>query len=157
MAPSNNLSNVTSYQTRIKSSVKDVAGNSLAGDYSVSIGVDSYNLITGSISVNVWGSTRADWCSPLNNCSCGISGSGNSSSAEFIASISGTYPPFSYEWYFDGTKMSEATDNLSISYSAGNHKVKLYITDNQSNRIYAGNAGNPDRCSELNEEFIYFN
>ena len=53
--------------------------------------------------------------------------------------------------------MSEATDNLSISYSAGNHKVKLYITDNQSNRIYAGNAGNPDRCSELNEEFIYFN
>ena len=156
VTPSNNLSNVTSYQTRIKSSVKDVAGNTLADDYSVSIGVDPYNLITGSISVNVCDGIRADWCSPLNNCSCGISGSGNSSSAEFIASISGTYPPFSYEWYFDGTKES-TSDNLSISYSAGNHKVKLYITDNQSNRIYAGNAGNPDRCSELNEEFIYFN
>ena len=132
--PSDNLSNVTSYQIRIKSSVKDVAGNSLADDYSVSIGVDSYNLITGSISVNVWGSTRADWCSPLNNCSCSFSCGNYTSSAEFIASISGTYPPFSYEWYFDGTKES-TSDNFSISYSAGNHKVKLYITDNQSNRI----------------------
>jgi hypothetical protein len=159
--PSNNLSNVTSYQTRIKSSVKDVAGNSLADDYSVSIGVDPYNLITGSITVKIgglnYGGTSGDyWCNPLNVCSCGISFSGGGSgngSAVFISSISGTYPPFSYEWYFDGTKES-TLDNLSISYSAGNHKGKLYITDNQSNRIYAGGVG----CSaELTEEFIYFN
>ncbi|MBL7035687.1 MAG: Ig-like domain-containing protein [SAR324 cluster bacterium] len=157
VTPSNNLSNVTSYQTRIKSSVKDVAGNSLADDYSVSIGVDSYNLITGSITVKIGGTTQAGatsdyWCSPLNDCSCGIGFSGNTSSAQFIASISGTYPPFSYEWYFDGTKES-TSDNLSISYSAGNHKVKLYVTDNQSNRIFAGKTS----CSELDEEFIFFN
>ena len=109
-------------------------------------------MITGCISVNVCsGTTKANWCSPLNNCSCSISCSGNSSSAEFIASISGTYPPFSYEWYFDGTKES-TSDNLSISYSAGNHKVKLYITDNQSNRIY---AGKPSCGNE--EDFIRFN
>jgi hypothetical protein len=156
VTPTNNLSNVTSYQTRIKSSVKDVAGNSLADDYTVSIGVDSYNLITGSITVKIGGTTHGGatsnyWCSPLNDCSCGISFVASSSSAEFIASISGTYPPFSYEWYFDGTKYT--TDNFSVSYSSGNHKVKLYITDNQSNRIYAGKSS----CSELNEEFIYFN
>ena len=149
---------MTYYQTRIKSSVKDVAGNTLADDYSVSIGVDPYNLITGSITVKIGGTTFAGatsnyWCSPLNNCSCGIGFGSNTSSAQFIASISGTYPPFSYEWYFDGTKES-TSDNLSISFSAGFHKVKLYVTDNQSNRIYATSKY---KCGTTGEEFIYFN
>lgn len=77
------------------------------------------------------------WCNALNDCSCGIS-SFIGTKVVFSASISGTYPPFNLVWWFDST--SYDNDSLTVNSSDAGSSVnwiKLYVTDNKSNTVYA--------------------
>ena len=115
---------------------------------------DLYTLFSGS-SVNViWNGNPSQtesgiWCSELNDCSCGIGWSSTPSSVEFQATINVTYPPFSVLWYYDSNTY---TDNFTISsISSGSHSVKLYVTDNKSNTVYA-----KWRSGDQGEIMMYF-
>ena len=105
----------------------------------------TYNYFTGStVTVNFLRSDNSlmgesgTWCNSLNDCNCGLafssSGAASLSTMEFKSSISGDNPPFTVEWKFNNNSY---TDNFSLSKSSGNHTIKLYVTDNNSNKVYA--------------------
>ena len=105
----------------------------------------TYNYFTGStVTVNFLRSDNSlmgesgTWCNSLNDCNCGIGFSSSGgvvlSTMEFKSSISGDNPPFTVEWKFNNNSY---TDNFSLSKSSGNHTIKLYVTDNNSNKVYA--------------------
>jgi hypothetical protein len=132
----------------VTTGVKDTSGNTLSSQYETANGFTTsapYNYFTGStVTVNFLRSDNSlmgesgTWCNSLNDCSCGISfsssGASTLSTMEFKSSISGDNPPFTVEWKFNNNSY---TDNFSLSNSSGNHTIKLYVTDNNSNKVYA--------------------
>ena len=120
----------------------------------------TYNYFTGStVTVNFLKSDNSliggsgTWCNSLNDCKCGLafssSGAASLSTMEFKSSISGDNPPFTVEWKFNNNSY---TDNFSLSKSSGNHTIKLYVTDNNSNKVYA-----KCRSGDQGEVMMYLN
>jgi hypothetical protein len=147
----------------VTTGVKDTSGNTLSSQYETANGFTTsapYNYFTGStVTVNFLRSDNSlmgesgTWCNSLNDCSCGISfsssGASTLSTMEFKSSISGDNPPFTVEWKFNNNSY---TDNFSLSNSSGNHTIKLYVTDNNSNKVYA-----KCRSGDQGEVMMYLN
>jgi hypothetical protein len=63
-------------------------------------------------------------------------------SVMFSSIVSGGYPPYGYQWYLNGSLVSEATSSIwnFTPLTAGTYKVYLNVTDNSGNVAISDNA-----------------